>query len=83
MKVYVLQHEHELDDDVTDVKMIGVYRSEADALAARQRLSAAPGFQDDPDGFSIDAYELGRDYWTDGFNTMPSDGGEARAKTAA
>lgn len=82
MKVYILQHEHELDD-VADVKMIGVYGTEAEALAARDRLSTAPGFSDQPDGFSVDAYELGQDHWTDGFSTMLSVGGDARAETAA
>ncbi len=69
MKVYVLQHEHELDDDTTDVKMIGLYRSEAEARTAQQRLGSAPGFREHRDGFSIDAYELGQDHWTEGFET--------------
>lgn len=83
MKVFVLQHECELDDDATDVKMIGVYGTEADALAAQERPSAAPGFRDHRDGFSIDRYELGQDHWTDGFVTVRSDGGDAHAQTAA
>jgi hypothetical protein len=83
MRVYILQHEHELDDDATDTKMIGVYSTEADALAAQERLSAAPGFREYRDGFTVDAYELGHDHWKDGFVTSRSKGGEARARTAA
>ena len=83
MKVYVLQHGCELDDDATDVKTIGVYGTAADALAAQERLSAAPGFRDHRDGFSVDAYELGQNHWTDGFVTIRSDGGDTRAQTAA
>ncbi len=72
MKVYVLQHEHDLDGS-SDVKMIGVYRTERDAAEARNRLSKAPGFRDHPDGFSIDRYELGQDHWTDGYVSVPLD----------
>ena len=83
MRVYVLQHEHALGDEATDTKMIGVYAAEADALAARERLSAAPGFRDDPEGFSIDAYDLGRDHWSDGFVAVGGDSGVVRGKTQA
>jgi hypothetical protein len=72
MKVYVLQHEHDLDGDATDVKMVGVYATEADALAAQERMSAAPGFRDHREGFSVDAYEVGQDHWQDGFQTKRS-----------
>ncbi len=73
MKVYVLQHEHELDDGSSDVKMIGGYGTEQDAVDACKRLSVAPGFRDHPDGFSIDAYELGEDHWSEGYVSAPSD----------
>jgi hypothetical protein len=79
MKVYVLQHEHELDDGSSDVKMIGVYRTEQDADAARKRLSAAPGFREHIDGFSIDAYELGQDHWAEGYVSVSS-GSENKSK---
>jgi len=72
MHVYILQHERDLGDDASDVKLIGVYRSEADALAARDRLGAAPGFRDHRDGFSVDAYALGQDHWTEGFGVRVS-----------
>ena len=82
MKVYVLQHEHDLDGS-SDVKLIGVYRTEHDAVEARERLSKAPGFKDHPDGFAIDAYELGHDHWTDGFVSAPFDAEATGTHTAA
>lgn len=68
MNVYVLQHERESETG-SDVKLVGVYASETDALEATARLTLAPGFRDYPDGFSIDAYELGEDHWTSGFTS--------------
>ena len=83
MRVYVLQHEHELGDDSADVKMIGIYGTEADARAAQDRLSATPGFREHRDGFSIDAYELDQDHWTDGFHTIGSSDGSDGVGTEA
>jgi hypothetical protein len=83
MKVYVLQHEHEHDDGSSDVKMIGVYPTERDAVKARERLSRAPGFRDCPDGFSIDPYEVGADHWTDGYTSVPSGTEKAGKHTRA
>ncbi len=82
MNVYILQHEHDLDG-ATDVKMLGVYETEHDAIEARNRLGTAPGFRDHPDGFSIDAYELGRDHWTDGFVSVPVASDEPDRQTEA
>lgn len=78
MKIYVLQHEHELGDDASDIKLIGVYGSEADALAAQERLSAAPGFSEYPEGFLIDTYELGQDHWIEGFHSIHEVEGRSR-----
>jgi hypothetical protein len=72
MKVYVLQHLHEFDDGSSDVKLIGIYRTEQDAMAARKRLSTAPGFRDSPEGFAIDPYEVGRDHWVEGYISVPA-----------
>lgn len=69
MKVYVVQHEHELDDGSSDVKLIGVYASEATAQQACDRLRKLAGFKDHPDGFSVDPYEVGQDQWSEGFLT--------------
>ena len=52
-----------------DEKLIGVYRTEADANAAMERLRNKPGFADFSGGFQIDAYELNRDQWTGEFVT--------------
>ena len=69
--VYVVQHERESEDG-DDVKLIGVYRSEDDAHEAIARARVLPGFIDYPDGFSLDAYDLGQDHWTHGYVTVPA-----------
>tara|TARA_R100000656_G_scaffold123736_1_gene100634 strand:- start:118 stop:330 length:213 start_codon:yes stop_codon:yes gene_type:complete len=70
MKVYVLQHVHEINSDIEDVKFIGVFSSVEQANAAKNRLKNKPGFFDSQDGFSIDEYELDITYWEDGFCTV-------------
>jgi hypothetical protein len=66
-RAYLLQHER---PDTEDVKVIGIYRSEAAALAAIKRLREQPGFRDHPDSFAIDAYELDEDNWVEGFGGL-------------
>lgn len=65
-RAYLLQHENPLTGDV---KVIGLYSSEAAAREAIERLRAQPGFCDSPDGFSLDLYRLDEDHWTEGFFT--------------
>lgn len=65
--VYVLHHVREDDEYGDDAKLIGVYRTEAKATAAIERLISQPGFRDYPQGFEIDSYELDEDNWTEGF----------------
>lgn len=65
--VYVLQHVHTIDEDTKDIKMIGVYSTEALAQAALTRVSVQPGFRDAVEGFSIDAYPIDKDHWTEGY----------------
>jgi hypothetical protein len=67
--VFVLQHSYDIGDR-EEVKMIGVYASAADAEAAVSRLRGLPGFKYHPDGFHIDAYQLGEDHWQEGFITL-------------
>ncbi len=67
MKVFVLQHVHELSPDNEDVKLIGVYSTEDQAKHAIARLVGTPGFCEAPDGFHIDGYELDEDHWTEGY----------------
>ena len=68
--VFVLQHLHGLPTGEDDVKLIGVYASQASAEAARERVRRQPGFADHPDGFTITQYETGKDHWTEGFVTV-------------
>ena len=77
--VFVVQHAHSLPDGSDDVKLIGVYATREDALEAIGRLAHQPGFADHPEicdpsnsaeqGFHIDAYEIGKDHWQEGFVT--------------
>jgi hypothetical protein len=53
--------------------LIWVYRTEADAKGAIGRLKGQPGFVKYPEGFSVVAYELGKDHWTEGFARMLGD----------
>ena len=61
---YLLQHEN---PDTKDVKIIGLYSSEALAGAAIERLRGRSGFCDYPDCFTVNAYELDKDHWREGF----------------
>jgi hypothetical protein len=49
------------------VKVVGVYSSRELAEAAVERTRLLPGFADEPDGFTIEQYEVGRDHWPRGF----------------
>jgi len=66
-EVYVLQHENPKNEDV---KFIGVYSSRPAAQAAIRRLSKQPGFSKAIKGFHIDAYEVDKDHWTEGYVTV-------------
>jgi len=60
--VYLLWHNHRHNH-----LLIGVYRDQASAEAARERLCAKPGFAELPENFEISPYELDKDHWTEGF----------------
>jgi hypothetical protein len=49
------------------VKVVGVYSSRELAEAAEERTRLLPGFADEPDGFTIEQYEVDRDHWPRGF----------------
>ena len=49
------------------VKVIGIYSSKALAEAAEERTRALPGFAEEPDGFTIERYEIDKDHWPRGF----------------
>lgn len=70
--VFLLWHVHEIPDQDDDEKLIGVYRTEADAQAAIIRLKEQPGFSETSEGFLIDKYQLNQDHWTEGFVTICS-----------
>jgi hypothetical protein len=69
MDLFVVEHLHVLDDGEEAVKFIGVYSTKEAAQRAVDRLKLKPGFCDAPDGFSIDAYTLDEDNWTEGYIT--------------
>lgn len=50
-----------------DVKLLGVYSSEAAALARVESARLLPGFRDEPDCFQIVPYTVDRHEWTEGF----------------
>lgn len=49
------------------VKVIGIYSSRALAEEAEGRTRLLPGFAEEPDGFTIEQYEVDRDHWPRGF----------------
>ena len=65
--VFPLWHVPEGDEYKEFAKLIGIYASASDARAAIERLKVQPGFVDYPQGFEFEAYEVGKDHWTEGF----------------
>ena len=65
--VWLLWFEQEQQDGDDTELLIGVYRTEADALAAKDRLKSQPGFREYLDGFTVSEYQIGQDHWTEGF----------------
>jgi len=49
------------------VKVVGIYSSRALAEGAADRAKALPGFLEEPDGFTIEQYEIDSDHWPRGF----------------
>lgn len=49
------------------VKVIGIYSSRELAEAAEVRSRFLPGFADEPDGFTVEQYEVDQDHWPRGF----------------
>ena len=73
MSVYILHHVRPIDGGDEDVKLIGVYSSNAFAQSAILRLSHLPGFSKWPDCFEITEYTLDEDNWTEGFGVDTED----------
>ena len=49
------------------VKVIGIYTSRQLAEAALERARVLPGFRDEPEGFTIEQYDIDQDHWPRGF----------------
>ena len=49
------------------VKVVGIYSSRALAEGAMERSSVLPGFAEEPEGFTIEQYEIDKDHWPRGF----------------
>ncbi len=64
--VFVVHHEYQRDDDTDEIKLIGIYSTEAKAKSAIERLRVLPGFSECPDGFSVDCYPIDADHWIEG-----------------
>ncbi len=69
MRAFVVQHQHDLDG-CDEVKFIGVYSTAHRGRAAVARAKRLPGFRDHPAGFSVDAYEVDKTHWVEGFKTF-------------
>ena len=65
--VYLLHHAYADAAGCDEVKLVGVYSSDAAAKAAVDRLRKQPGFRDRPSDFHVEAYELDKDHWTEGY----------------
>ncbi len=68
--VFVVQHVRQFSDGREDVKLIGVYASQARAQQAVDRFRLLEGFRDYPSGFTIDRYIVDQDNWAEGFKTL-------------
>ncbi|SEO31225.1 hypothetical protein SAMN02800692_0172 [Luteibacter sp. UNC138MFCol5.1] len=64
---YFLMHTHRITDTNVDVKMLGLYRSEKDALDAIPRYLDRAGFSSAPDGFFVDRHVVGERRFASGF----------------
>ena len=73
MRVYLLWHQHDPDDDDTAM-LLGVYSTRERAQVRKASASILPGFRRFPDAFTIDEYIVDADYWIDGFVTTASNG---------
>ena len=49
------------------VKVVGIYSSKKIAEAAEERSRQLPGFAEEPEGFTIQQYEVDKDHWPRGF----------------
>ena len=71
-QAFFVSHVRALLHGEEDVKIMGIYGSDAPARLAVRRSKRRAGFRDAPAGFSFDRYEVGQDQWSDGFATVRS-----------
>lgn len=71
--VYVLQHSYELENGYDEIKFLGVFSSFQKAESAIVEYKKLPGFQEHPNDFCIDKYEIDKKHWTEGFFTVALD----------
>lgn len=62
---FIREYDHREDTELH----IGIYASEADALAVVNALKSKPGFRDYPEGFDVIPTKLGMTGWQEGFVT--------------
>ncbi|SIM88017.1 DUF7336 domain-containing protein [Micromonospora cremea] len=55
------------EEDGDDLKILGVYSSQARAEDRIQRARELPGFRDEPDCFYINGCTVDQDEWNEGF----------------
>jgi hypothetical protein len=68
--VWLLQHVHDFDNGHDDIKLIGVYSCEQDAIDAQALVADQPGFKETPEGFCISEHRLGHTSWLEGYVTI-------------
>ena len=64
--VFVVHHEFPRYDDKDDIRLIGIYSTEAKAKSAIERLRVLPRFRECPEGFSVDCYPVDADHLVEG-----------------
>jgi hypothetical protein len=67
--VFLVWHAHDLVEEV-DVKLLGVYSSQALAEERVARALAEEGFRDYPDNFEVSEYKVDEDTCNEGFVTL-------------
>jgi hypothetical protein len=67
--VYLLQHMAREGSDDEDVKTLGIFSSQREAMLAVRRFKKVTGFKRYPNGFYVDRYTLNRPTWAEGFVT--------------
>jgi hypothetical protein len=70
--MYQVEWFKELDADVADEKLIGVFSTLEKAQEALDNAAKLPGFRDFPDCLNVGRIDVDKDHWTDGFFT-PND----------